>query len=43
VNTVLLPKELRPGWFQRIGLVLAGIFFLSLGIMSALKLAGVVN
>jgi len=43
VNTVLLPKELRPGWGQRIGLVLAGCFFLSLGVMSALKLAGIVN
>jgi hypothetical protein len=43
VNTVLLPKELRPGWFQRIGLILAGVFFLSLGVMSALKLAGVVQ
>jgi hypothetical protein len=43
VNTLLMPKELRPGWFQRIGLVLAGCFFLSLGVMSALKLAGVVQ
>jgi hypothetical protein len=42
VNTVLLPKELRPGWGQRIGLVLAGCFFLSLGVMEALKLAKVV-
>lgn len=43
VNTVLLPKELRPGWFQRIGLALGGVFFLSLGVMSALKLAGFVQ
>jgi len=43
VNTVLLPKPLRPGWAQRIGLVLAGCFFLSLGIMSTLKLAGIVK
>jgi len=42
VNTVLLPKELRPGWFQRLGLIFAGVFFLSLGIMAALKLAGMV-
>ena len=42
VNTFLLPRELRPGWLQRIGLVLAGCFFLSLGVMSALRLAGVV-
>ncbi len=43
VNSVLLPKELRPGWWQRLGLFLGGCFFLSLGIMSALKLAGVVK
>ncbi len=43
INTVLLPKELRPGWASRAGLLLGGVFFLSLGIMSALKLAGVVN
>jgi hypothetical protein len=43
VNSVLLPKELRPGWWPRIGLVLGGCFFISLGIMSALKLAGVVK
>jgi hypothetical protein len=42
VNTVLLPKELRPGWFQRIGLIFAGVFFLSLGIMAALRLMGAV-
>ncbi len=42
INTLLMPKELRPGWGQRIGLVLAGVFFLSLGVMSVLKLAGVV-
>jgi hypothetical protein len=27
VNLVLLPKALRPGWFQRIGLVLGGTYF----------------
>jgi hypothetical protein len=43
VNSVLLPKELRPSWWQRLGLVLAGCFFLSLGIMSAMKLAGVIK
>ena len=42
VNSVLLPKELRPGWASRVGLLLGGFFFLSLGVMSALKLAGVV-
>jgi hypothetical protein len=43
VNTVLLPRELRPGWAQRMGLVLAGVFFLSLGIVSALKLMNVIQ
>jgi hypothetical protein len=43
VNTVLLPKELRPGWAQRTGLVLAGVFFLTLGIVSALKLMNVIQ
>ena len=43
VNTLLLPKELRPGWPQRVGLILAGVFFLTLGIVSALKLAKVIT
>jgi hypothetical protein len=43
VNSVLLPKQLRPGWWQRAGLVLGGCFFITLGVMSALKLAGVVR
>jgi hypothetical protein len=42
VNSVLLPKELRPGMWPRIGLILGGCFFISLGVMSALKLAGAV-
>ncbi|HUY31518.1 MAG TPA: Nramp family divalent metal transporter [Pirellulales bacterium] len=28
VNLILLPRELRPGWFVRIALFLAGVFFL---------------
>jgi len=43
VNTILLPKELRPGMAQRVGLVLAGVFFLTLGIVSALKLANLIQ
>jgi hypothetical protein len=43
VNSWLLPKPLRPNIWSRIGLVLGGCFFLALGIMSALKLAGVVK
>jgi hypothetical protein len=40
VNTILLPRELRPNWFLRIGLVLAGLFFLSLSTLATLKLLG---
>ena len=29
VNTILLPREIRPNWFIRIGLVLGGVFFLA--------------
>ena len=43
VNTTLLPKELRPNWFIRIGLVFAGLFFVCLGIMSVLKMSGVIK
>lgn len=35
VNLILLPKQLRPNWFSRIGLVVAGCFFLTLGIMAS--------
>jgi hypothetical protein len=28
INCVLLPRELRPGWFVRIGLALSGVFFM---------------
>lgn len=37
VNLVLLPKELKPGWLTRLGLVLAGIFFATLASVSALQ------
>ncbi|HEX6961722.1 MAG TPA: Nramp family divalent metal transporter [Lacipirellula sp.] len=37
VNLILLPREIRPNWFQRIGLVLAGIFFTALSFIAALK------
>src|SRR5205807_9139527 len=43
VNSVLLPKPLRPGWTQRAGLVLAGCLFLAPGVMAARRLAGVVT
>jgi hypothetical protein len=34
VNLLLLPKEIRPGWFQRIGLVLAGTYFSVMALIS---------
>jgi hypothetical protein len=41
VNTILLPRELRPGWFQRIGLFAAGLFFFALGTISVLQQTGI--
>ena len=35
VNLILLPKPLRPGWFVRAGLFLAGLFFLVIASASA--------
>jgi hypothetical protein len=35
VNLILLPRELRPNWFLRIGLVLGGLFFMGLSVISA--------
>lgn len=43
VNTTLLPKELRPNWFVRIGLIFGGLFFVCLGIMSVLKMSGMIK
>ncbi len=37
INTKLLPPELRPGWGPRIGLVLTGIFFWTVGILGAIS------
>jgi hypothetical protein len=41
-NTTLLPKEIRPNWFIRLGLVFGGLFFLALAVISAMKLLGYV-
>ena len=38
VNLILLPRELRPGWFVRIFLFLAGFFFLVIATVSAIKI-----
>ena len=40
INTTLLPPELRPGWFVRIALSLAGVFFFILGTMAVLEQTG---
>jgi hypothetical protein len=40
VNLILLPKELRPSWFIRAGLLLAGSFFLLLAIVTTLEKLG---
>ena len=36
VNHVLLPRELRPGWFATVGLVTAGLFFLSVAAITTM-------
>jgi hypothetical protein len=38
VNLILLPRELRPGWGQRLGLILGGLFFMTLGVLTTLQL-----
>lgn len=40
VNLILLPRELRPNWLIRIGLVFGGLFFSALAIISTLRLLG---
>lgn len=34
VNLTLLPRELRPGWMARIGMVASGLFFLTLAVIT---------
>ncbi len=36
VNSILLPKEIRPNWFIRIGLVLGGLFFAALTVVAVI-------
>ncbi len=36
VNTILLPKEIRPGWPTRIAMVAAGLFFTALAVITTL-------
>jgi hypothetical protein len=42
VNLILLPRELRPGWFSRIALLLAGLFFAGMGTLATLDQLGVI-
>ena len=32
VNRTLLPKEVQPGWFHQLGVLLCGLFFLSISL-----------
>jgi hypothetical protein len=40
VNLILLPREIRPNWFIRIGLALGGVFFTALAVIATMKLSG---
>jgi hypothetical protein len=40
VNLVLLPREIRPGWFMRIALALGGLFFTALSAIAVMKMLG---
>jgi hypothetical protein len=40
LNLTLLPKPLRPNWFVRIVLALAGAFFITLGVLSVMVQTG---
>jgi hypothetical protein len=40
VNMFLLPREIRPGWFVRIGLLLGGVFFTALAVITTLTACG---
>ena len=34
VNMILLPRELRPGWFVRVALVASAVFFLFVAVLT---------
>ena len=42
LNMVLLPRELRPGWFIRTAMILGGIFFFLLGLAATLRELGII-
>ena len=37
INHLLLPKQLRPGWFATAGLAAAGVFFFTLATITAIE------
>ncbi len=37
INTTLLPKPLRPGWFVRVALLAASVFFLTLAVITSIE------
>lgn len=37
INLILLPRELRPNWAVRIGMILSGCFFVALGVIASMK------
>ena len=41
VNMILLPRELRPGWFIRIAMIAAGLFFTLLATITTLRELGI--
>ena len=43
LNLILLPPQLRPNWFVRIALSLAGLFFFTLGVITILKTTGLLE
>lgn len=43
INLTLLPPKLRPGWFVRIGLLLSGAFFFTLGVIVIIQRLGLVG
>jgi hypothetical protein len=43
VNLTLLPPELRPGWLVRIGLILSGAFFFTLGVIVVIQRLGLIR
>jgi Mn2+/Fe2+ NRAMP family transporter len=43
INLTLLPKPLRPGWFVRIAMSLAGLFFFMLGVLTVMQKTGLLE